>query len=240
MIKQSFSLLIFSSISLVPTSAFAVTISSIVPSVMISGFNKDVTVVEGGVVEGDISGSGLYHDITLDGGTVKGNISFSGFEHEFTLLDGELGGNLTFSGFDHIVNIFGLDGELDGNLIFSGFDHTINISGGTFGGGSSGSGSRHIFNIYGSRLTSTKAVGSPISGSSTISGFLEDGSAFNYNISIGGTYTVNLFNTVRPASIGSVPEPLTIMGAGTAIAFGGGFKLKLAKANVISKKELLP
>ncbi|MDJ0601561.1 MAG: PEP-CTERM sorting domain-containing protein [Crocosphaera sp.] len=28
-----------------------------------------------------------------------------------------------------------------------------------------------------------------------------------------------------------VPEPLTILGAGTAIAFGGAFKRKLAKKN---------
>ena len=28
-----------------------------------------------------------------------------------------------------------------------------------------------------------------------------------------------------------VPEPLTILGAGTAIAFGAGFKRKLGKAN---------
>ncbi len=34
-----------------------------------------------------------------------------------------------------------------------------------------------------------------------------------------------------PGDIGVVPEPLTILGAGTAIAFGTGFKRKLGKAN---------
>lgn len=36
-------------------------------------------------------------------------------------------------------------------------------------------------------------------------------------------------NAINISTTGVVPEPLTILGAGTAIAFGGAFKRKLAK-----------
>ncbi|MDJ0844669.1 PEP-CTERM sorting domain-containing protein [Crocosphaera sp.] len=49
------------------------------------------------------------------------------------------------------------------------------------------------------------------------------------------TYTANaraeLTNlTFTQKEVSAVPEPLTILGAGTAIAFGTGFKRKLGKA----------
>ncbi len=183
-IHRSFIGFFAATVLLAAANAQAIVINTTVPSVGISGLNKVVDIVPGGLVTGNVSGSGLYHDISLLGGSVLGNISFSGFEHVFNFFDGNLGGNLTFSGFDHIVN----------------------ITGGTFGGGMSGSGERHIFNITGFGLTSTRAVGSLISGVSMISGTLADGNAFNYNISIGGTYTVNLINQVP------VPSTLALVG----------------------------
>lgn len=157
--------------------AYAISIDTTVPSVSISGLNKVVNILPGGVVTGNVSGSGLYHTINLSGGTVGGNISFSGFEHEFNFNSGALGGNLTFSGFDHIVNFMG----------------------GDIGAGTSGSGERHIFNFIGSGFSSTKAVGSLISGVSTITGMLADNTFIDYDISIGGTYTVNFIDVSEPS-----------------------------------------
>ena len=37
-------------------------------------------------------------------------------------------------------------------------------------------------------------------------------------------------STLTFSSTGTVPEPLTILGAATAVAFGAGFKRKLAKS----------
>lgn len=52
-----------------------------------------------------------------------------------------------------------------------------------------------------------------------LTGILGPGEGINFNVEVFG------FGQVE-----TVPEPLTILGAGTAIAFGTGFKRKLAKA----------
>lgn len=52
-----------------------------------------------------------------------------------------------------------------------------------------------------------------------------------FSINNGGTPSVNLINYLAlNVSAKHVPEPVTILGVGTAIAFGTTFKLKLAKA----------
>ncbi|MEA5511738.1 PEP-CTERM sorting domain-containing protein [Crocosphaera sp. UHCC 0190] len=52
----------------------------------------------------------------------------------------------------------------------------------------------------------------------------------------GGGFEEWLHREAEQPPVGTVPEPLTILGAGAAVAFGGGFKRKLAQAKKNNKK----
>ncbi len=70
----------------------------------------------------------------------------------------------------------------------------------------------------------TGSLGQAFNFAATTTSFVHFQIIDNYGDPRGTTYGEVAFKT------GTVPEPLTILGAGTAVAFGAGFKRKLGKA----------